>query len=74
VSFSSDDYTTLLSYSGVNLTTSLAGIDKIQFFAEELVDQVRLIYNGMTCAKSQMLITSTGDTVFTRPLVEMVAP
>jgi len=52
----------------------LAGIDKIQFVAEELVDQVKLMYVGMTRAKSQLLITSSGDTVFTQRLVELVAP
>ena len=55
-------------------TVVLAGIDKIQFVAEELVDQVRLLYVGMTRAKSQLLITSSGDTVFTQCLVELVAP
>ena len=55
-------------------TVVLAGIDKIQFVAEELVDQVRLLYVGMTRAKSQLLITSSGDTVFTQRLVELVAP
>ena len=55
-------------------TVVLAGIDKIQFTAKELVDQVRLMYVGMTRAKSQLLITSSGDTVFTQRLVELVAP
>ncbi len=39
-----------------------------------LVDQVRLLYVGMTRAKSQLLITSSGATVFTQRLVELVAP
>ena len=55
-------------------TIVLAGIDKIQFIAKESVDQVRLLYVGMTRAKSQLLITSSVDTVFTRRLVELVAP
>jgi superfamily I DNA/RNA helicase len=55
-------------------TVVLAGIDKIQYVAEELVDQVRLMYVGMTRAKSQLLVTSSGDTVFTQRLVELVAP
>ena len=55
-------------------TVVLAGIDKIQFVAKELVDQVRLMYVGMTRAKSQLLITSSGDTVFTQRFVELVAP
>jgi superfamily I DNA/RNA helicase len=55
-------------------TVVLAGIDKIQYVAEELVGQVRLLYVGMTRAKSQLLITSSGDTVFTQRLVELVAP
>ena len=55
-------------------TVVLAGIDKIEFVAKELVDQVRLMYVGMTRAKSQLLITSSGDTIFTQRLVELVAP
>ena len=55
-------------------TVVLVGIDKIQFVAEELVDQVRLLYVEMTRAKSQLLITSSGDTVLTPRLVELVAP
>jgi hypothetical protein len=55
-------------------TVVLAGVDRVQFIAEELVDQVRLIYVGMTRAKSQLLITASGDTVFTQRLVDLVAP
>lgn len=55
-------------------TVVLTGIDKIQYVAEELVDQVRLLYVGMTRAKTQLLITSSSDTAFTQRLVEMVAP
>jgi len=55
-------------------TVVLAGVEKIQFVAKELVDQVRLMYVGMTRAKTQLLITSSGDTVFTQRLVELVAP
>ena len=33
-------------------TVVLAGIDRIQYIAEDLVDQVRLMYVGMTHAKS----------------------
>jgi len=55
-------------------TVVLTGLDKIHYVAEELVDQVRLLYVGMTRAKSQLLITSSGNTVFTQRLVEMVAP
>jgi hypothetical protein len=66
---------TIHSSKGLEFDTIvLAGIDKIQFVAEELVDQVRLLYVGMTRAKSQLLITSSGDTVFTQRLVELVAP
>jgi hypothetical protein len=54
-------------------TVILAGIDRIPV-AEELVDQVKLLYVGMTRAKSQLLITSSADTVFTQRLVELVAP
>lgn len=55
-------------------TVVLAGVDKIQFVTEELVDQARLMYVGMTRAKSKLLITSSGDTVFTQRLIELVAP
>jgi hypothetical protein len=55
-------------------TVVLTGIEKIQFVAKELVDQVRLMYVGMTRAKTQLLITSSGDTVFTQRLVDLVAP
>ena len=55
-------------------TVVLVGADKIQFVAEELVDQVRLMYVGMTRAKSQLLITASGSTVFTQRLVDLVAP
>ena len=55
-------------------TVVLAGIDRIQLIAEELVDQVRLMYVGMTRAKSQLLITSSADTVFTQRLVDLVVP
>lgn len=54
-------------------TVVLTGVDKIKFVANELVDQVRLMYVGMTRAKSELLITSSGDSVFTQRLVEMVA-
>lgn len=54
-------------------TVVLVGIDKIHYVFKELVDQVRLLYVGMTRAKSQLLITSSGNTVFTQRLVEMVA-
>ena len=55
-------------------TVVLAGIDRIQYIAEELVDQVRLMYVGMTRAKSELLITSSANTVFTERLVNLVAP
>ena len=55
-------------------TVVLASVEKIQFVAKELVDQVKLMYVGMTRAKTQLLITSSGDTVFTQRLVELVAP
>lgn len=55
-------------------TVILAGVDKIQYVAEELADQVRLMYVGMTRAKSELLITSSAETVFTQRLVDMVAP
>ena len=66
---------TIHSSKGLEFETIvLAGVDKIQFVANELVDQVRLLYVGMTRAKSQLLITCSGDTVFTQRLVELVAP
>ena len=55
-------------------TVILAGIDRIQYVAEELADQVRLMYVGMTRAKSQLLITSSENTLFTERLVQLVAP
>ncbi len=55
-------------------TVVLTGADKIQFVAKELIDQVRLMYVGMTRAKSELLITSSGNTVFTQRLVDLVAP
>lgn len=55
-------------------TVVLSDIDRIQYVAKELVDQVRLMYVGMTRAKSQLLITASGDTVFTERLVDLVAP
>jgi len=66
---------TIHSSKGLEFETiALVGVDKIQFVAKELVDQVRLMYVGMTRAKSQLLITSSGDSVFTQRLVELVAP
>ena len=55
-------------------TVILAGVDKIQYVANELVDQVRLMYVGMTRAKTKLVITSSENTPFTERLVEMVAP
>lgn len=55
-------------------TVVLAGADKIQLVAEELVDQVRLMYVGMTRARSELLITASGNTVFTQRLADLVAP
>jgi len=42
--------------------------------AKELADQVRLMYVGMTRARSRLLITSSESTPFTERLVELVAP
>ena len=55
-------------------TVILAGINKIQFVAKEISDQVRLMYVGMTRAKSQLLITSSETTSFTERMVQLVAP
>ena len=55
-------------------TVILAGIDRVQYIADDLVDQVKLMYVGMTRAKTQLLITSSQDTVFTQRLVDLVAP
>ncbi len=55
-------------------TVILAGINKIQFVAKEISDQVRLMYVGMTRAKSQLLITSSEITSFTERMVQLVAP
>ena len=55
-------------------TVILAGINRIQYVADELADQVRLMYVGMTRAKSQLLITSGESTAFTDRIVQLVAP
>lgn len=55
-------------------TVILAEINRIQYVAEELSDQVRLMYVGMTRAKSQLLITSSESTLFTERMVQLVAP
>ena len=55
-------------------TVILAGIDRIHYVAKDLADQVRLMYVGMTRAKSQLLITSSKSTVFTDRFVQLVAP
>jgi superfamily I DNA/RNA helicase len=55
-------------------TVILAGIDRIHYVAKDLADQVRLMYVGMTRAKSQLLITSSESTVFTDRFVQLVAP
>lgn len=66
---------TIHSSKGLEFETVVAaGIDKIQYVAKDLVDQVRLMYVGMTRAKSQLLITSSEDSVFTQRFVELVAP
>lgn len=52
----------------------LAGIDNIQAVAEELPAQVRLLYVGMTRAKTRLLVTSGNSTIFTERLVDLVAP
>lgn len=54
-------------------TVVLSDVNRIQYVAKELVDQVRLMYVGMTRAKSNLLITASGDTVFTERLVDLVA-
>jgi hypothetical protein len=38
------------------------------------MDLVRLMYVGMIRAKSQLLITSSGNTVFTQRMLDMMAP
>ena len=55
-------------------TVILAGIDRIHYVAKEFADQVRLMYVGMTRAKSQLLITSSESTLFTERMVQLVAP
>lgn len=55
-------------------TVILAGIDKIHYVADDLADQVRLMYVGMTRAKSQLFITSSESTSFTDRFVQLVAP
>lgn len=55
-------------------TVIMAGIEKIRNTSKELMDQVRLLYVGMTRAKRRLLITSAGDTLFTQRIVDLVAP
>jgi len=52
----------------------LAGIHKIQYVADEIPGQVRLMYVGMTRAKSCLMVTASEATVFTERLVDMAAP
>ncbi|BFM06565.1 3'-5' exonuclease [Halioxenophilus aromaticivorans] len=52
----------------------LAGIHNLQFVTKELPAQVRLMYVGMTRAKSHLLVTASETTAFTERLVELVAP
>lgn len=67
--------TTIHSSKGLEFdTVVLAGIQKAQYVGAELPDQVRLLYVGMTRARSQLLVTSSEDNVFTQRLVNMVAP
>ena len=55
-------------------TVIIAGIEKIQYVAEQLIDQVKLLYVGMTRAKQRLLITSCEETAFTQRIVDLVAP
>ena len=45
-----------------------------EYVAEDIADQVRLMYVGMTRARSKLLLTASATTVFTQRLVEIVAP
>jgi hypothetical protein len=66
---------TIHSSKGLEFDTAiLAAVDKVQYTAKDLIDQVRLMYVGMTRAKSQLLLTASGETEFTERLVEMVTP
>jgi superfamily I DNA/RNA helicase len=55
-------------------TVILPAIEKIQYVAEDISDQVKLIYVGMTRARTELLITSSGHTVYTDRLLDIVAP
>ncbi len=52
----------------------LAGAHGISHVADDMPEQVRLMYFGMTRAKSPLLVTSSDSTVFTERLVDLVAP
>ena len=66
---------TIHSSKGLEFETVIvAGIEKIQYIAKDMVDQVRLMYVAMTRAKFQLLITSSESSVFTQRFVELVAP
>ncbi|MGM0631925.1 MAG: DEAD/DEAH box helicase [Pseudomonadota bacterium] len=52
----------------------LAGVHGISHVADDMPEQVRLMYVGMTRAKSRLLVTSSDSTVFTERLVDLVAP
>ena len=52
----------------------LAGLHQIKPVAEELAPKVRLIYVGMTRARSHLMVTASQSTQFTERLVDMVAP
>ncbi len=55
-------------------TVILPSVQKIQFVAEDILDQAKLIYVGMTRARTELLVTSSGHADFTDRLLDMVAP
>lgn len=73
----SDQVTVLTIHSSKGLEFDrviLAGIHNIRYVADDMPEQVRLMYVGMTRAKSRLLVTSSDSTVFTERLVDLVAP
>lgn len=49
----------------------LAGVHKVQYLEEEISAQVRLMYVGMTRAKTHLLVTASQKTEFSSKLLEV---
>ena len=55
-------------------TVILPSVQKIQYVAKDISDQAKLTYVGMTRARTELLITSSGHTEYTERLLDVVAP